>query len=320
MPCIMLCKPYAVVLPLLCFTLFAAAQDGKIIEQTLLTVADSTVQSLKKIDTTSGITQAVNFYHITYMSDGLKVKGYMAVPKAAGKYPCIIFNRGGNREFGAITEVSFYRLLGRLAANGYVIVASQYRGNAGGEGKEEFGGRDVNDVQNLFPLLGNLPQADTSRIGMFGWSRGGMMTYLALTRTSRIKAAVVGSGLADLMASVKDRPVFDTLWPEMIPDYAARKTAVLAQRSAVSFADRICKTTPILILQGTADWRVSPAQVLELVNKLYQYRQPFRFILYEGGQHSLVEHRMDYYAQMIKWFNTYLRDGKKWPDLTPHGD
>ena len=306
---------------LLVFNFISRAQDGKIVDQTLYTVADSTVQKLRKIDSTiEQIVQTVNFYRITYLSDGLKVKGYLAVPKTTGKYPCVIFNRGGNREFGAITDDGFFRMLGKLAASGYVIAASQYRGNSGGEGKEEFGGKDLNDVLNLISLFSNVPQADTSRVGMFGWSRGGMMTYLALTKTTTIKAAVIGSGLTDLITSIKERPELEKPWAEIIPDYATRKTEVLKQRSAVYFADKICKTTPILILQGTADWRVSPGQVLDLVNKLYQNKQPFRFILYEGGQHSLVEHRTDYYAQLISWFNTYLRDRKKWPDLEPHGD
>ena len=306
---------------LMAFTLISTAQDGKIIEQILYTVADSTVQKLRKSDTTiDQIVQTVKFYRITYLSDGLKVKGYLAVPTTTGKYPCVIFNRGGNREFSAITDEGFFRMLGKLAASGYVIVASQYRGNSGGEGKEEFGGKDLNDVLNLIPLLSNMSQTDTSRIGMFGWSRGGMMTYLALTKTTTIKAAVVGSGVTDLITSVKERPELETPWAQIIPDYATQKTEVLKQRSAIYFADKICKTTPILILQGTADWRVSPGQVLDFVNKLYQFKQPFRFILYEGGQHSLAEHRNDYYAQLISWFNTYLRDRKKWPDIEPHGD
>jgi dipeptidyl aminopeptidase/acylaminoacyl peptidase len=76
-------------------------------------------------------------------------------------------------------------------------VASQYRGNAGGEGKEEFGGRDVDDVLNLIKLLISLPQADAKRIGMYGWSRGGMMTYQALARSDQVAAAIVGAGVTD---------------------------------------------------------------------------------------------------------------------------
>ena len=72
-----------------------------------------------------------------------------------------------------------------------MVVASQYRGNDGGEGMEEFGGADVNDIFNLIPVLDQNPKADTSRIGMEGTSRGGMMTYLCLKRSCRFKAAVV---------------------------------------------------------------------------------------------------------------------------------
>jgi dipeptidyl aminopeptidase/acylaminoacyl peptidase len=105
----------------------------------------------------------------------------------------------------------------------------------------------------------------------------------------------------------------------MIPGYATSKDALLKTRSATWFAGSISKSTPILILQGTADWRVPTNQVLDLVNRLYEVKQPFRFILYEGGDHSLYEHRTDYSAQIENWFNTYLRDGKKWPSLEPHG-
>ena len=107
----------------------------------------------------------------------------------------------------------------RIASWGYVVVASQSRGNAGGEGKEEFGGRDVDDVLNLLPLLASLPQADTTRIGMGGASRGGMMTYLALTRTEKIAAAVVISGLADAFENIASRPDMETnVYAELVPE------------------------------------------------------------------------------------------------------
>lgn len=306
---------------LLIFIYFtASSQDVKIVEQTQFFLPDSSVAKYQKAikDIKSAI-DSVNFYRITYLSDGLKVKGYLAMPKKEGMYPVVIYNRGGNQEFGKITDESFVQALAVLSSHGYIIAASQYRGNDGGEGKEEFGGKDVNDVLNLIPLLGSIKQADTSRIGMFGWSRGGMMTYLALTRTSKIKAAVVGSGLTDLLRTLETRPEFDSLWQTMIPGYAKEKNELLMQRSATYFAKNINKTTPILIFQGTADWRVPANQVLDLVNKLYECKHPARFILYEGGQHSLIEHRENYYDQMISWFNTYLRNKKSWPSTELHG-
>ena len=146
-----------------------------------------------------------------------------------------------------------------------------------------------------------------------------MMTYLALTKTTKIKAAVVGSGMADLFKTIESRPEFDTLWADLIPHFTDNKQEALKQRSATYFADKINKNTPILILQGTGDWRVPTNQVLDLVNIFYRNKQPIRFILYEGGQHSLGEFWDDVTRQIESWFNTYLRDGKPWPSLEPHG-
>ena len=172
----------------------ACAQDGKLIDDVVMEFRET---ALAQIETdfpgTRDILKSVQLHHITYLSDGLKVKGYLAAPKKGGRLPCVIFNRGGNREFGALRSGRAAALLGRVANWGYVVVASQYRGNDGGEGREEFGGADVNDVLNLMPLLQSWPQADASRIGMYGWSRGGMMTYLALTPrlTSRRRSLVL---------------------------------------------------------------------------------------------------------------------------------
>ncbi|MEZ4800181.1 MAG: prolyl oligopeptidase family serine peptidase [Flavobacteriales bacterium] len=112
-----------------------------------------------------------------------------------GNYPCVIFNRGGNRDFGVFKIAHAAITLGEIAKEGYVVIASQYRGNAGSEGKEEFGGSDVNDIVILPKVLEEVEGADTSRIGMYGWSRGGMMTYIALTKMKNIKAAAVGGAI-----------------------------------------------------------------------------------------------------------------------------
>ncbi|TDJ55160.1 MAG: hypothetical protein E2O46_03200, partial [Ignavibacteria bacterium] len=74
---------------------------------------------------------------ITYLSDGLKVKGYVAYPRDTSiKYPCIIWNRGGIGNRGIIDSFTARGLFGQLASWGYVVFASQYRGNDGGEGKD----------------------------------------------------------------------------------------------------------------------------------------------------------------------------------------
>jgi dipeptidyl aminopeptidase/acylaminoacyl peptidase len=304
---------------------FANAQDGKIISQQKIDLPpDSLVPPSFKIknpamyDTLLRIISTVDVYKIIYMSDGLKVKGYMDIPKKPGKYPCIIFNRGGNHEDSKLTDgQAFGGFLAHLASYGYCVVASQYRGNDGGEGTEEFGGKDINDVFNLIPLLNNLDKADTSRIGMWGTSRGGMMTYLSLTKTSRLKAAVVLTGIGDFKYAIEHTNFnSDSMFNARFPGYRENKEGFIKARSPIEFADKICKTTPIYIIQGTGDGRVETPSVLELVAKFYASKQPFRFTLLEGGRHGIFGVYYEEIMLRIKdFFDGYVRDGKKIPDL-----
>lgn len=175
----------------LCGMVFA--QNGRMIDSETVSLSK---EDLSQLDTIHpGIDEMlakVELESFSYWSDGLKVKGFMARPKNPSKScPCVIYNRGGNRDFGMLNPFRAALFLGPIASWDYVVVASNYRGNGGGEGKEEFGGKDINDVLNLFPLLESLPYADAARVGMIGWSRGGLMTCLAMTKTDRIKAAIV---------------------------------------------------------------------------------------------------------------------------------
>lgn len=257
---------------------------------------------------------------ITYLSDGLKVKGLLVKPKTAGEYPCVIFNRGGNRDFGALTIGHAAYLLGQIAKEGYIVIASQYRGNGGSEGQEEFGGKDVNDVLNLTEVLKEIEGADTDNIGMYGWSRGGMMTYIALTKTDKIKAAVVGGALADQYESIKDRPEMETaVLAELVPNYQANREEELTKRSAVQWADQFPKDVPILMLHGNADWRVKPEQSLKLAMQFEKYRVPYRLIMFEGGDHGISEHREEVNQQVINWFDRYLKSNEGLPNMAYHG-
>jgi len=299
----------------------ANAQEAKIISRKPYSVPDTSVTKMRRtIPDIQSVIDAVDFYSITYLSDGLKVNGYLAVPKKQGKYPAIIYNRGGNQDFGAITDVQLVRMLGNVASWGYACIASQYRGNMGSEGKEEFGGKDVNDVLNLIPCLSAIEQADTSRIGMFGWSRGGMETYLALTKTCRMKAAVVASGFADPFMTLRKRPGMDSVFKELAPGYHQNRDSTLKARSAVNLADKICASTPLLLLTGSADWRVSPEEQVEMMTRLYELKHPLRFQMFEGGSHGLMEHYNEVNHSIRTFLDKYVRDKELYPSLEPHGN
>lgn len=256
---------------------------------------------------------------ISYVSDSLKVKGFLISPKAKGIYPCIIYNRGGNREFGAITPERVVKFLALIASWGYVVAASQYRGNMGGEGQEQFGGDDINDVLNLIPLLENHPDADQERIGMVGGSRGGLMTYKALTLTDRIKASAIRCGVTDLISWTEDRKDMDEVYADLIPEFNPEDRNTLLSRSPVYWAEKMCSTTPILILHGTSDWRVNPLSSIKMAERLQELKHPYRLVMLEGSDHSLSEHINERNRLIKEWMDRFVRDRAPLPDLTPHG-
>lgn len=304
-----------------CFNCSLYSQDGKILKKEAFTISESVQLRLKENnpELVEKLSQ-LNFYKISYLSDGLQVTGYLVEPKKEGKYPCIISNRGGNRDFGQWSETGLVFFLGTMASWDYVVIASQYRGNDGGEGIEEFGGKDVNDVLNLVSTLKEVPKADTNRIGIQGGSRGGMMTYLALKESCAFKAASVTAGAANSFANIESRPEMEThVYSELIPNYWEKKETELKARSAVYWADEMCKTTPLLIMHGSADWRVLPEESMELVEKLYKAKHPTRFILFEGADHGIREFRTDMFYEMKRHFDYYVRDLNSPPDMEPHG-
>jgi dipeptidyl aminopeptidase/acylaminoacyl peptidase len=297
------------------------------------------------------LTAGVRLERIVYASDGLAVDGFLLLPgskagKASEPAPCVIYNRGGNRDFGGLKAPQALWLGSPLARAGYVVAMSDYRGNGpgleryppertceecggaiGGVGREEFGGADVNDVLALIPLLESLPEADAARLGMYGWSRGGMMTYLALLRLAeqpggagRVRAAVVGAGVADSRTWLEERPQMEDVYAELVPDWGPEtKDAAIEARSAVRQAASMPAETPLLLLHGGADWRVGWRQALGMTGALLDARRPVRLMLFEGGDHGLSDYTDEVDQAVLRWLDRYVRDGERWPGLELRG-
>ncbi len=127
-----------------------------------------------------------SFERIVYCSDGLQVVGIISCPKntkgVQRKYPVILYNHGGAGESGKVTVRELYKRIYPFVALGYVVVASQYRGNDGSEGNDEVGGADVHDVTALYAVIQSLPYADCENMFMLGFSRGAINTYRALQK------------------------------------------------------------------------------------------------------------------------------------------
>jgi dipeptidyl aminopeptidase/acylaminoacyl peptidase len=246
---------------------------------------------------------------ITYDSDGLKVKGYIARPKdESKKYPCVIWCRGGIGNAGAIDSFNAKGIFGQIASWGYVVFASQYRGNDGSEGKDEFGGDDVNDVLNLKELAQEIECADDSRWGIEGWSRGGMMTYLTLTKDHNFKCAVATGGIANLRCNSEESKFMKKLYQVTMGEPGSETfNQKCESRSIVNFADKLSHNTPLLLIHGTADNRVLPHDSLDLAYKLLEYEIPFELVMLKDGDHFLKSHRKEVDKMRKEWYEKYLK-------------
>lgn len=242
---------------------------------------------------------------IVYLSDGLKVKGFLAYPQdETKKYPCVIWNRGGAKNSGAIDSFTARGIFGQIASWGYVVFASQYRGNAGGEGKEQLGGEEVNDILNLIPLAKELPNADVEKWGIEGWSRGGMMTYLALQRNPNFKCAVLVGAISNFRQHLEKNPQSKNSYRAMIA--GENFDEEIEKRSAINFVDHL-PNIPYLIVHGVDDKIVSPVQAIEMSRGMIELGFQFRLILFEGGDHYIKNHRKELDRLRKIWFDKYLK-------------
>jgi dipeptidyl aminopeptidase/acylaminoacyl peptidase len=247
---------------------------------------------------------------ITYLSDGLKVKGYSARPKEPGVYPTLIWNRGGNGDYGSLDDLTAYLILASTAVWGYVVLATQYRGNKGGEGVEDWGGNDVNDAFNLIELAKQIPECDMSRIAVEGASRGGMTTYRLLTMYDQFKCAIVHAGISDVRTLMAKKEKFATFVTELLASKTeAEREAELDMRSGVVQASRFPKSTPILLMHGDQDKSVPMEQSIVMHEKLDKVGVPNEFHILEGAGHVALKdgsyRRIDELRK--EWLERYLK-------------
>ncbi len=250
-----------------------------------------------------------------YPVDDLVVRGFVVKPVSApppSGWPVVIFNHGGNADIGEVRFPYIAAVLFPLVDAGFMVIGSQYRGATinGAENpdrlRDEFGGKDVNDVLALIPLIDSMPEADGTRLGLYGISRGGMMSYLAAKHSDRFDTMVVQAAATDLIKELENRPGMARVFNTWIPDFKTNREAALKARSAVYWMDGLNPEMSVLILHGTADDRVSAQQALDAATKLQSLGRPYKLVIYPNGSHGLREHQRAVTAELISWFKEQL--------------
>lgn len=245
----------------------------------------------------------------------LLVEGYYVKPKGfdGAKLPVIIYNRGGNGRYAKMNFGGMFLRAFPLASSRFILIGSQYRGSGiwgikGDNGEDEFGGKDVDDVLALFDIIDQMPDADPDRIGMAGWSRGGFMTFIAATRTDRLRAIAVGGTPTNHTKELQSRPEMERVFRARIPDYDDNKEAELMARSAQLWPEKIPAELPVLVLHGEVDQKVTLDSATDMARRLQDNNHPHKLVIYDEGSHALFEHNEEVLRELVSWFETHLSE------------
>lgn len=244
--------------------------------------------------------------------DGAEVHGLIVKPAGyvpGRRYPTLAIIHGGpngqdEHEFDF--EREFY------AAHGYVVLTVNYRGSAGrGSAFQkaiygDWGNLEVVDILGMVDEAVRQGIADPERLGIGGWSYGGISTNYTIATDPRFKAAVSGAG-SSAQASMYGLDQYIVQWDvEIGPPWKAK--AVYEKVSYPFFhADRI--KTPTLFMGGEKDFNVPIAGSEQMYQALRSLGVPTELVIYPGQFHSLTvpSYQRDRLQRYVDWFNKHLQ-------------
>lgn len=249
--------------------------------------------------------------------DGATVEAFLFLPPGAGendRLPAIIEMHGGpfSRYGNAWTTRYPWQVLSR---NGFAVLIVNPRGGTG-YGQESlrgvyrnFGTDDFLDIMAAVDELVAQGTVDADRLGFTGYSYGGLMTNVVVSRTDRFKAAVSIAGIWNYVSAMGQNN------PQLFIDSYNRPwdddLQLMWEHSPASRADRI--VTPTLVMHGTDDEPVDPRQSIEMFSYLQLNGIPSRLVLYPDEGHGINKpsHMIDYQTRELEWFRHYvLGDGE----------
>ncbi len=240
---------------------------------------------------------------IRYRSDGLAVVALLcrAATVHAAKQPVIVFNRGSFVRKDIAPEL--LPMFHRLASAGFAVIAPMYRGSDGGEGRDEMGGDDVNDVMNVAPLLAEIEALDPDNVFLYGESRGGMMVFQAIRDGFAARAAATFGAFTDLdelFATGTGTKMASKIWP----DFPQRRGEIAFRRSAMSWPEKL--RLPLLLMHGGKDLDVSATQTLRLAHALAKAGNDVGVSVFPGDNHRLSTNRVERDRQAVEFFRARI--------------
>jgi dipeptidyl aminopeptidase/acylaminoacyl peptidase len=244
--------------------------------------------------------------------DGTEIHGLLTKPigyVSGRRYPTLVRIHGGPTAQDA-HSFAFERQI--FAANGYAVVNVNYRGSSGRSAKfsesifADWGNLEVADVLAAVDYLVSAGIADADRLGIGGWSYGGLLTDYVIASDTRFKAAISGAGSANHI-SLYGHDQYTFLYDnEFGPPW---KNLDLWIKFSYPFfkADRI--TTPTLFMGGQDDFNVPILGSEQMYQALKTMNVPTQLVVYPEQNHGLtrVPFLRDRLERYLAWYGKYLK-------------
>lgn len=225
----------------------------------------------------------------------LKFWTYVFLPKNLNpdkKYPLMVLPHGGVH---ANFDTYYTHIVRELIYQGYIVVSADYRGSTGyGEGTYnniDYGGLEVDDSHaSCEYMIENYDFVDKSRVGIMGWSHGGLITLMSIfNHPDTYKAAFAGVPVSDLVMRMgyydeEYRDLYSA--PNHIGKTANQNIEEYKRRSPVWSASKL--KTPLLIHTNTNDDDVNVVEVEHLIQALTFEKRDFQYEIFNDapGGHS----------------------------------
>jgi dipeptidyl aminopeptidase/acylaminoacyl peptidase len=243
--------------------------------------------------------------------DGADVHALLTLPsdyQDGKKYPLLLRIHGGPDSQDAHTFTPERQL---FAARGYAVLNVNYRGSAGRSGAyqrvifADWGNKEVIDLLACVDEAVKEGIADPDRLGVGGWSYGGILTDYTIASTTRFKAAISGAGMGNPLGFYGvDQYIFQYDNELGVP--WKNIDTYLKLGYPLLHADRI--HTPTLYMGGDKDFNVPLVGGEQMYQALRSLNVPTELIVYPGQFHGFTRPSFirDRYQRYFDWYDRYL--------------
>ena len=243
--------------------------------------------------------------------DGTVVNSILVKPSGfdpGRKYPVLLRIHGGPN---GQDQHSFNYEREIFAANGFVVIAVNYRGSNGrGNAFQkaifaDWGNKEVVDLLGAMDALQKMPWVDSSRLGIGGWSYGGILTNYTIAQDTRFKAAISGAGSSNQLSMYGSDMYITQYEQEIGPPWKAQDTWIKISYPFFK-ADRI--KTPTLFLVGQNDFNVPLAGSEQMYQALRSLGVDTQLVIYPNQFHGITipSYRIDRMQRYLDWYAKYL--------------